>query len=161
MQNTSLFPALSRFQIPWLPVFSFTTRLQENQHWSDIQNRVLLANTSWSQPRKLPWSIKYSLLLSSLTCSQRKSCKYNILFACGIFFPSISSLQVHKLTFMVVLLATLPFHIFLWHHTFFTHRMISSNKHRWSGICFLATLNSCRNLTLQYTQRVEVFLTYS
>lgn len=159
MQNTSLFSALSCFQSPWVLVFSFTTFLQEYQHWSNIQNTVWLANTRWSQPRKLSWSIKYSLI-SSLVVRGKVANKTFCLLVAWCF----------PLQLVLCRYTSLHSQWFYWQHLpfifsggiihLFAHRMISSNKRRWSGICFLATLNSCRNLTLQYTQRVEVFLTY-
>lgn len=40
----------------------------------------------------------------------------------------------------------------------FTHRTISSKQMQVvRNFCFLAMFNSCRNFTLQYTQRVDIF----
>lgn len=138
---------------------------QEYQHWSDIQNKVLLADTSWSLARNFPWSIKYSLSSScglSLQLEEKLQIEYFVCFwhICSLRLVLCGYTSLHLQWFYWQ--HPSPFCIFLWHHTsFYPQDDLFQQLQVARNFCFLAMLNNCRNLTLQYTQTVEVFLMYS
>lgn len=58
----------------------------------------------------------------------------------------------------VVLLATSPFGVFLWHRTsFYPQDNLFPKMQVVRNFCLLAVFSSCRNLTLQHAQRADIF----